>query len=144
MTASATAHRPHPWLRVGAVVAVLMVLGVLLAPAVRTWLAQQHKIQALERDVTNQRIRIGGLKQQQSAWKDPAYVKAQARDRLKFVLPGETGFTTIDGSGAVPKPAAAPTGRTDPTGLSGLAGPRSVPWFGLVWRSVAGAGGVND
>jgi hypothetical protein len=59
-------------------------------------------------------------------------VKAQARERLNFVLPGETGFVLLDDGeqavGSDPRP-----------GPAGEQGARQA-WFGELWQSVRVAG----
>ena len=114
--------------------AVVAVLAVLLAPALRSYLAQQQQIDALRDHVRQQQAQVGQLEKDRAAWNDPAYVKAQARDRLKFVMPGERAYTVIDprpkaSTPSSPVRAAASTARAD----------RS--WFGDVWRSAQIAGG---
>ncbi len=119
-------------------VAIFMVLGVLLAPAMRSWLTQQRKIQALERDISQQRSRIADLQRQQIAWKDSAFVQAQARDRLKFVLPGDRAFTTLTrGQNGVTAPA--PSVRTPKPSPTPPQSKRA--WYGTLWGSVQSAGG---
>lgn len=115
--------------------AVLAVLAVLLAPALRSYLAQQQQIDSLRGQVSEQQASVAQLQKDRAAWNDPAYVKAQARDRLKFVMPGERAYTVIDPrpktpTASSPVRAAAGTARTD----------RS--WFGDVWRSAQIAGGA--
>ena len=121
-------------LRLVVLAGVLAVLAVLLAPALRTYLGQRQQITALQQQVAEQRRTVSELEKVRAAWNDPAFVKAQARDRLKFVMPGEKAFTVIDPrpeTAAKPSPvrAAAGTARGD----------RS--WFGDVWRSAQIAGG---
>lgn len=115
---------------------IAVVLAVLLAPAMRTYLAQRRQIDALEQHVAGQRAQLSDLQRKRSAWDDPAYVKAQARDRLKFVMPGERAYTVID---------AQPT--TAPTAVAGIeagkvaaATPAGRSWFGNLWRSTQIAG----
>jgi len=69
-----------------------------------------------------------------AAWDDPAYVKAQARSRLKFVMPGERAYNVID--------APAPKATKAATPAAGQDTKRDRPWFADLWRSVevAGAG----
>ena len=85
---------------------VAVVLAVLLAPAMRSYVAQRRQIDALTARVAAQRNEVVDLQRQRQAWDDPAYVKAQARDRLKFVMPGERAYTVID-----PAPTARPPAR---------------------------------
>jgi cell division protein FtsB len=115
---------------------VMVVLAVLLAPALRAYVAQQQQIAALRQHVADQRATVADLEQQRAAWDDPAYVKAQARSRLKFVMPGERAYNVID----------APPPKTPAPASPVKAATRTVhgdrPWFGDLWRSVevAGAG----
>jgi cell division protein FtsB len=115
---------------------VMVVLAVLLAPALRSYVAQQQQIAALQQHVADQRATLADLQQQRAAWDDPAYIKAQARSRLKFVMPGERAYNVID---APPKKAAEPVSPVKAATRT-VRGDR--PWFGDLWRSVqiAGAG----
>jgi cell division protein FtsB len=115
---------------------VMVVLAVLLAPALRSYVAQQQQIAALQQHVADQRATLADLQQQRAAWDDPAYIKAQARSRLKFVMPGERAYNVID---APPKKAAEPV---SPVKAATRTVQGDRPWFGDLWRSVqiAGAG----
>jgi hypothetical protein len=97
--------------------------------------AQQQQIAALKQHVADQRATVADLEQQRAAWNDPAYIKAQARSRLKFVMPGERAYNVID---APKKPVEKASPVKAATGT--VRGDR--PWFGDLWRSVqiAGAG----
>ncbi|WP_460446558.1 FtsB family cell division protein, partial [Angustibacter aerolatus] len=132
---AAVGPRPTRLRRIAVLGGVFVVLAVLLAPALRSYLAQQHDIAELREQVAAQRADVAQLERQRAAWDDDAYVKAQARERLKFVLPGEKAYTVIDAEPADTTPqasvrAAVRTARDD----------RS--WFGNLWSSVqvAGAG----
>ncbi|MBC7639318.1 MAG: septum formation initiator family protein, partial [Rhodoferax sp.] len=110
---------------------VAVVLAVLLAPAMRSYVAQRRQIDALSARVAAQGSEVVDLQRQRQAWDDPAYVKAQARDRLKFVMPGERAYTVID-----PAPTARPPARTAQV----VAAPAGRAWFGSLWESVRIAG----
>jgi cell division protein FtsB len=113
---------------------VMVVLAVLLAPALRSYVAQQQQIAALAQHVADQRATVADLEQQRAAWNDPAYVKAQARSRLKFVMPGERAYNVID---APPPKEAKPA---SPVPAASAEAKRDRPWFGDLWRSVEIAG----
>ncbi len=112
-TARSTAVNARGWLRgirfswFAFVMLGVIVLAVLvLAPTVRLYTTQQQQISKLQQRNDAQKAQVSGLKQQISNWDDPAYIKAQARDRLLYVMPGETSYLIIDD---LPKaPAAAP------------------------------------
>ena len=110
---------------------VAVVLAVLLAPAMRSYVAQRRQIDALTARVAAQRDEVVDLQRQRDAWDDPAYVRAQARDRLKFVMPGERAYTVID-----PAPIARPSARA----VQVVAAPAGRAWFGSLWESAKIAG----
>ena len=112
---------------------IAVVLTVLLAPAIRSYVAQRHQIDLLTARVADQRTQVGDLQRERNAWDDPAYVKAQARDRLKFVMPGDRAYTVID-------PAPAPGRATARARAVGPAAASDRAWFGNLWRSAQIAG----
>ena len=125
---------------------VVFVVGllafVLLFPTVRAYLAQQSDNTQLARQVAQARAHNDDLKDQLGRWDDKAYVAAQARERLAFVLPGDTAFRVVDPQ-TVPDPTA-------PTVLAASSGPAvvknaaAVPWYATVWESVRVAGDAHD
>ncbi len=103
-----------------AVVAATLLLT--LAVPVRSWFAQRAEIAGLRADVDAARERVAALEVETQRWDDPAFVAAEARRRLHFVLPGEVGFVTL-GSGA----AAAGDAAQD--------GPQT-PWYASLWGAL--------
>jgi cell division protein FtsB len=81
-------------------VAILAVL--VLAPTVRMYTTQQQQISKLQAQNDAQKAEVGKLDQQITDWDDPDYIKAQARDRLLYVMPGETSYLIIDDLPAAP------------------------------------------
>lgn len=135
--AKGTAEPPRPGRRTNltgraAVLAlVVCALAISLAYPLREWLAQRREISALSEQVHQQQQRVAALQQQEKRWQDPAYVKAQARDRLHFVMPGETSYVVLDPDEA-PAPSAKVTPQHD--------GPDpSRPWFTQLWQSAQSA-----
>ena len=112
---------------------VLVVLAVLLAPALRSYVGQRNDVAALEQKVAEQRAAVADLERQRAAWDDPAYVTAQARNRLKFVLPGEKAYTVID-PGPEPESAAGQVKAAVRTAR------QDRSWFGNLWGSLEVAG----
>jgi cell division protein FtsB len=112
-----------------AAVVCMLLIGLLLAYAypVRVYLSQQNEIDELERSQAAQRQHIDELAGQLQKWNDDEYVKAQARGRLLFVLPGEKPLLVVDNA---PKPG--PAGTSGPTGGPGDAS----PWYGKLWTSI--------
>ncbi|MFZ5851431.1 MAG: septum formation initiator family protein, partial [Actinomycetota bacterium] len=94
--------------------------------------AQRGQIRALQAQTQAEEARVRQLEAEQARWQDPAYVAAQARQRLHFVLPGETGYVVLD----PPVPERAPV-PGEPV-LPAPSTPR--PWYATVWGSLAAAG----
>ncbi len=95
-----------------ALVAVALLLT--LAVPVRTWFSQRATIAGLRADVAAASDRVASLQVERQRWEDPAFVAAEARRRLHFVLPGEVGYVTIGADGAAVAGAADQQGSTDP------------------------------
>jgi hypothetical protein len=96
---------------------------------------QQRRLGQLHAEVAASQRDLAALRSEREQWADPDYVRAQARERLHFVLPGETGLTVTAGV-----PQAGPA--TGAQG-AGVAVPAAAgrPWFGGLWESVRVAGG---
>lgn len=94
---------------------------------VRAWFAQRADIAALQAEVTATEAKVAELTVLQERWTDPAFVAAEARRRLHFVLPGEVGYVALDAEG---RPAAE--------SLSASA-QENLPWFEALWGSVTKA-----
>ncbi len=106
-----------------AVLALVFGLLVLtLAVPVRSWFAQRAEISGLEASVPAARERVAELQILQERWADPAFVVAEARRRLHFVMPGEVGYTTT-GAAGLPAEAA-------------LVGVRAGTWYDKIWIAV--------
>lgn len=114
-----------------AVVLSLVLLALLLAYAypVRVYLAQQAEITALEQNQERQSDKIARMAALAAKWDDNAYVRAQARQRLGMIMPGEKPFVVIDPSRGQ---------QTDPAAIPG-ADRASRPWYGKLWSSVEAA-----
>lgn len=75
----------------------LTVLGVLiLAPNLRILVEQRQQIATLQATQNQQKQELTQLEAQRARWDDPAYVRAQARDRLYFVMPGEVSYLVLN------------------------------------------------
>lgn len=81
------------------VVVVVVMLALSYASSLRIYLDQQHELAVAEQEVRERSAQINDLEDQLARWDDPAYVKAQARDRLGWVMPGEIGYRVVDEEG---------------------------------------------
>jgi cell division protein FtsB len=111
---------------------VVCALVVSAALPLREYLAQRGDIGRLEQQQSLQRERVEALEAAKRQLEDPAYVQAEARRRLHFVMPGETAYVLI-----APEPGQVPAGATAEQ-LTEVAGPEA-PWFSQLWSSVQAA-----
>lgn len=112
----------------------LVVCGLVVSAALplREYLSQRGQIASARARNAQQQARVDALERQLQQWKDPAYVKAQARTRLHFVMPGEYAYVVLS-----PKAAPLPAGRAALPGVQAL-GPEA-PWYSQVWAGVQSA-----
>lgn len=108
---------------------VFCALLVSAALPLRQYLSQRGLIAAAEAKQEQDQARVKVLEDRLRQLQDPAYVRAQARTRLHFVLPGETPYVLIT-------PSAPPR----PPGQSALGGATSpgpeAPWYSQLWTTV--------
>ncbi len=77
----------------------MLILTISYASSLRIYFAQAHEIAATKAEIGAREARIAELNDDLSRWGDIAYVKAQARARLGWVMPGERGYTVVDANG---------------------------------------------
>lgn len=122
----------------GRAAVVLLVLGALIvsyAQSLRVWFDQHQQITALQQEIRDREKRVDQLNDEIARWDDDAYVRAQARQRLGWVMPGEVGYRVIGADG---KPIGAPP---EPVGPADAEADVQKPtWYTKLWGSVEGAG----
>lgn len=77
--------------------AILFLFTLTIAPPIKHYFTQRAQIQALKAQVSSDRAALQEARAQLEQWKDPEYIKSQARERLHFVLPGERQYIVVDG-----------------------------------------------
>ncbi|MGW7270179.1 FtsB family cell division protein [Streptomyces sp. NPDC054864] len=101
---------------------VLCSLVVALAYPIRQYVSQRAEIADQRKEQAERRENVEKLRDEKARWRDDAYAEQRIRDRLHYVMPGETGYTVID-------PEAAKKQRTDQ-------GAAARPWYSNVWDGV--------
>ncbi|MEZ5115294.1 MAG: septum formation initiator family protein [Candidatus Nanopelagicales bacterium] len=114
--------------RAAVLVLVVAALALTLALPVRAWFAQRAEIAALRDDVSAAEQRVADLQVRHERWQDPAFIAAEARRRLHFVMPGEVGYVVIGADQAVPE-----------SGAAAVAGEDGSTWYARLWSSVRAA-----
>ncbi len=83
-------------------VVVVVALSLSLALPVREFVQQRSRLTELSDRASSSRVHVAELTQTRERWNDPAYVAAQARQRLQLVLPGEVPYVVLEPDPSVP------------------------------------------
>ncbi len=111
--------------------AVVVLLGLSYASSLRIYLDQQHQLALANQQIAERAARITDLQAELKRWEDPNFVRAQARDRLGWVMPGEIGYRVVDSNG---EPLGA--GVTLEAEQQLPAGEHDPMWWDRMWGSV--------
>ncbi len=114
------------------VLGIVILAIIVLAPSVRTLVEQRQQIAELRATVEEQKQTVEELTEQRARWDDPAYIKAQARDRLFYVMPGEYPYLILDD--------VSPHGTADPEPASADIEKTQVDWASALLSSYFAAG----
>jgi cell division protein FtsB len=119
--------------RAAILVMVLAVLAVSYASSLRAYLEQRSHISDVKAQIAERRASIAELEQEKERWEDPAYVRAQARERFGYVKPGETPFVVLDDG----EPLESEAELSDP---DSIAPEPERTWIDDAWDSMKIAG----
>jgi cell division protein FtsB len=125
----------------GIMLGLVVLAAFVLVPSVGTYLGQRQQIAALEQAVAVGLDEVAALEAERARWADPAYITAQARERLYYVQPGEVVYLVDDDlpDSAVPldqEPVSDDVEETRSDWMAQLL--RSVAAAGLAQTAVAG------
>ena len=112
---------------------VLFSVAVTLAPPTQHYFAQRAQISALESSVESNRKKLEEARAELEKWRDPEYIRSQARTRLHFVLPGERQYIIlgVGNETSAESEGAAPVNEDFPLG---------VPWYSRIISSITSVG----
>lgn len=85
--------------RAVALAVVVIALVISFGGSLQIYLRQQQELAVAEQEIRDRQAQVTDLEAELARWNDPAYVKAQARERLGWVMPGETGYRVVDDNG---------------------------------------------
>lgn len=109
---------------------VVCALALSVAVPLRTYLAQRDEVQVQEQRQAELRVQVEQLEARKAQLGDPAQLEAEARRRLRYVMPGETPYIVeLPGdhdTGADGQPVQQP--------------PQQQSWYGTLWNAVTGTG----
>ena len=112
---------------------VLLILTISYATSLRIYFSQAHEISTTKAEIAERQQRILQLQGELARWDDEGYVRSQARERLGWVVPGETGFTVVDAEG---RPLG---GGAEIKAESASDEPVQDTWWSKLWGSVEAA-----
>ena len=78
---------------------VIVVGTFLISTDVQTYLNQRRQIAEMEMSIAQAEQDVADMQAERDRWQDPVYIRAQARDRLYYVLPGEVSYLVMDAEG---------------------------------------------
>jgi cell division protein FtsB len=110
---------------------VLFLLALTLAPPTQRYFVQRAEISALHAQISSNTQALAEAAHELQLWRDPEYVKSQARERLHFVLPGERQYIVTDSSTPAP---------SQPTTAVAKDLPRGLPWYSRLISSITETG----
>jgi cell division protein FtsB len=116
--------------RAAILAALVCVLTLTVAGPVRTYFAQRTEMKQLKATEAQLRTQIADLEQQKVKLADPVFIAAQARERLGFVMPGDTPYQV-----QLPADSAAP----GTLGAEPAAAKPGDPWYTSLWHTIADA-----
>ncbi len=134
MRGGSTGRATASWRVVVLILVLVMALAVVL-PSLRAYTRQRDRLSELRAEAEFARTEVADLEAELARWDDPAYVIAQARERLSYVVPGETPYRVVD--------PETVTGDVPPETQPDVPAIRDgVPWYSVVWDSIENPGGA--
>lgn len=122
-------------LRLVAVVLAIIVAIVIIWPTAARYYTSQRELSAArsELEVTEQHNKE--LQNELDLWNDDDFVRAQARERLGYVMPGETLYVVKD-----PDAGSAEEQREERVEGVNRERRAATPWFSTMWDSLVVSG----
>lgn len=78
----------------------LIVFGVSsVGPRLSDYFVMQTQINQLQAKLDAAKENLENITEEKKRWDDPVYIRAQARDRLFYVVPGEISYLVLDADG---------------------------------------------
>ncbi|MGQ9407089.1 FtsB family cell division protein [Mycolicibacterium gilvum] len=115
--------------RAAILAAVICVLTLTIAGPVRTYFSQRTEMKQLQASEAQLREQISELEEQKAKLADPVFIAAQARERLGFVMPGETPYQVQLPPGAAVAPNIPAEELLEPK--------NNDPWYTSLWHTIS-------
>ncbi|MBF6355416.1 septum formation initiator family protein [Nocardia higoensis] len=105
---------------------VVCALALTLSVPMRTYFSQRSEATELAQERRELEADLARLRDRRAQQQDPAFIRSEAKDRLRLVMPGETPYIVqVPGIEAPPRPSG-PTQSKTPD-----------PWYTDLWHTLA-------
>jgi cell division protein FtsB len=109
-------------------IALVITLALAYTYPLRVYLEQESQIAEMKQAAAAQRAEIDRAAKELENWKDPEYLRIQARERQQYVRPGEAPLFVVEYDGGRAGNAAEPASADAPD-----------RWYDTLWSSVQAA-----
>ena len=116
--------------RIVTLAVVCLLAFVVVFTSLRAYLSQQAQYDAVVAKIKEASDTSTALEDELAQWKDDTYVRAQVRERLGYVMPGDTSYVVV-GADTVKQPSAGGEATQDS---------QDVPWYQALRESSQAAG----
>jgi cell division protein FtsB len=113
--------------RAALLAALVCVLMLSVSVPLRNYVGQRAELAAVYEQQQILADKIAELERRRGLLADPQHIETQARERLRYVLPGEAPYLVQLPPGTV---------ATDSAGGTGTVQPSVQPWYGQLWKSI--------
>jgi len=114
-----------------ALITIIFIFTLTLAPPIKNYFTQRAQINALKSQVASDSTALEKARAELNQWQDPNYIKSQARERLHFVLPGERQYIVTGSDITKSQPQTTQIATQLPEG---------APWYTKLIASVTESG----
>lgn len=126
-------------LRLAVILAFAAVAIFIVATPLNQYLAQQQEKRIVLANLEETTIRVTELERELELWKDESYIQSQARERLGYVMPGQTLYSVTD-----PDAGTASEQLAQRAEEVNRLRRESTPFYVTMWDSISVAGQVGD
>ena len=106
---------------------ILFLMALTIAPPIKHYFTQRAQISALKSQVESNNAALEQARKDLLLWRDPEFIKSQARERLHFILPGERQYIVTDSEGQYTQESGATVANKIPDGQ---------PWYARMIASI--------
>jgi cell division protein FtsB len=106
---------------------ILFAMALTIAPPIKHYFTQRAQISALKSQVESNNAALEQARKDLLMWRDPEYIKSQARERLHFVLPGGRQYIVTDSNGQYTQDSGTTVANKIPDGQ---------PWYARMIASI--------